>query len=161
MPTPLRYLMYILFFLLLSEHWNMASLAAALFAVALTRLFLTEPVQRRHFKWQTLPALTGLWVTFILILLREILLANLQVARIVLSPKLKIAPQVERYTTRLSRPALLTAFSTAITLTPGTMTIDIRDNTLQIHCLTDAYAQALDSNPVEPILLRIEEVLNG
>lgn len=161
MPTPLLFIIYGLFFLLLSEQFNWQSVLAAVLAVTLSQFFLTERRQPSSLKWKKLPRLAVLWCTFTAVLLREILSANLQVARIVLSPKMNINPQVDCYTTQLSIPALLAAFSTAITLTPGTMTLDIAGSTLKIHCLTDIYAASLDQNPVEPILLKIQEVLNG
>lgn len=161
MPTPLLYVIYGLFFLILSERLSWESAVAAVLAVVLSRFFLTGALQTAPFRWRKLPNLILLWSVFSGILLREICVANLHVAMIVLSPRLPISPQVSRYTTRLKNPSLLTIFCTAITLTPGTMTVDIEAGTLRIHCLTQAYAESLDQNPVEPILLRIEEVLNG
>lgn len=161
MPHLIRATFYGLFFLILSEHVNWQSAAAATFAAYMARAFLTGSYSRQTFPLSKIPALTGLWLRFAGILLREILLANLQVAGIVLKPHLAVAPRLATYTTALKQPALLTAFSTAITLTPGTMTVDISGSTLSIHCLTEAYAAALDSNPLEPVLLKIEEVLNG
>lgn len=161
MPALLKVLLYGLFFIVLSEHLTWESIVAAGFAIALTQWFLVTPQGNAAPQWRTIPALILLWFQFVAILIREILLANLQVARIVLSIKPNIAPQLNHYTTQLKKPSLLTVFSTAITLTPGTMTVDIQDSTLLIHCLTQGYAQSLDKNPVEPILLRIEEVLNG
>ncbi len=161
MPKPLLFLIYGLFFLLLSEQLTWQSVLAAALAVTLSQLFLTQQRQPSSVKWHQFPRLALLWFSFSAVLLREIILANLQVARIVLSPRMNIKPQVSCYTTRLSNPALLAAFSTAITLTPGTMTVDIADSSLNIHCLTENYAATLDQNPVEPILLKIQEVLNG
>lgn len=161
MPIRIHYILYGLFFLILSEHLNWQTLTAAVFSIVLTERFLTAPKRASALRGHMLPAVIALWLLFGWKLLREILHSNIQVARIVLTPRMPIHPTVACYTTRLKNPALQAVFCNAITLTPGTMTIDISEGTLKIHCLTDAYAQSLDRNPLEPILTRIEEVLNG
>lgn len=161
MPIRIHYIFYGLFFLILSEHLNWQTLIAAVFSIILTELFLTAPQRTSALRGHMIPAIAGLWLLFGWTLLREILYSNLQVARIVLTPRMPINPTVACYTTRLKNPLLQAVFCNAITLTPGTMTIAISEGTLKIHCLTTAYAQSLGQNPVEPILARIEEVLNG
>lgn len=99
----------------------------------------------------------GLWIVFFLELLMAVVIANIQVARIVLSRCLIISPQVVKHTSKLKNTSLLVVYANAITLTPGTMTVDIDKNTLWIHCLGDRYVQGLENNPLEKRLLAIEE----
>lgn len=78
-------------------------------------------------------------------LLKEIVLSNLVVARIVLAPRLSIAPQIVSLdVSGLSRvgQAIL---ANAITLTPGTLTVDVDSahGRIDVHCLTPATAAAL------------------
>lgn len=161
MPSWFQYVLYGLFFLILSEHITTESLIAALAAILMSRTFLTMPRRPGSVKTAMLPSLAFHWARFLVILLREILHSNIQVAKIVLNPACPANPMLNSYTSQLTRPALLTVFGTAITLTPGTMTVDISDSTLLIHCLNDTYANTLGENPLEPILLTIQEVLNG
>lgn len=156
----IRYTLYFLFFIILTEHLSWESAVAALFALALSQMFIPT-LRTANSRLGELPLLFMLWAEFLCVLVREIVLANLQVAKILLTPSMPIAPHVSCYTTQLKNHALLAVFSTAITLTPGTMTIDICDSTLRIHCLTPAYRAALDHNPLEILLLRIEEVLHA
>ncbi len=67
----------------------------------------------------------------------ELLLSNLAVLRIVLSPSLPIRPGVLAYSTRLTSPVSVTVLANLITLTPGTLTLDVSDDrkTLFIHTL--------------------------
>jgi len=69
--------------------------------------------------------------------LYELVLANLSVARIVLSPSLPIRPGIIAYETKLKSDLALTSLANMITLTPGTLTLDISEDrrVLYIHTL--------------------------
>jgi len=62
-----------------------------------------------------------------------IIVANLDVARRVISPSLPINPGIVRVKTRLKTPVGRTMLANSITLTPGTLTVDICDDELCIH----------------------------
>ncbi len=59
--------------------------------------------------------------------------ANLDVARRVVDPRLPINPGIVRVKTRLTHPVARTALANSITLTPGTLTVDMCDDELCIH----------------------------
>ena len=69
--------------------------------------------------------------------LYELVLANLSVARIVLSPSLPIRPGIIAYETKLTSDLALTSLANMITLTPGTLTLDISEDRryLYVHTL--------------------------
>jgi multicomponent Na+:H+ antiporter subunit E len=71
-------------------------------------------------------------------LLREIWIANIQVVRLVLDPRLPIDPVVVRLPTRYTSDLARTTLANSITLTPGTVTIDVEDETLVVHAITRA-----------------------
>lgn len=78
-------------------------------------------------------------------LLPEIVKANLAVTRIVLSRRLPISPciaTVDASRLPLSSQAVL---ANAITLTPGTLTLDVNAGQIEVHCLTRAAARDLDA----------------
>jgi multicomponent Na+:H+ antiporter subunit E len=54
----------------------------------------------------------------------------------------------------------LTILANSITLTPGTMTVSIDKNVLDIHCLNKNYEDSLKDNLFEKMLLKIEGVQN-
>ncbi len=99
-----------------------------------------------------------LWILFVLQLLLAIAVANFQVAAIVLSKRLPIRPEIVEYQTAIRSDFLKTVLANSITLTPGTMTVDIEGEMLVIHCLNKAYADSLTGNAFEKTLLRIQEV---
>ncbi len=73
---------------------------------------------------------------FLPVLLAAVVRANLAMAAVVLDPRLPIDPSVVRVTAPESRlgQALL---ANAITLTPGTLTVDVVDGELVVHTLTE------------------------
>ena len=81
-------------------------------------------------------------------LLKEIVIANIQVARLVLHPRLPIDPVIVRFETRLGTDLGRTTFANSITLTPGTVTLDIEGSELVVHALTRGMAD-LAGGPME------------
>jgi multicomponent Na+:H+ antiporter subunit E len=70
---------------------------------------------------------------FLLDFLRALVRANLDVARRVLSPSLPIRPAVVEVETVLQSELGRLLLTSAITLTPGTLSIDVRGNRLMVH----------------------------
>ena len=74
-------------------------------------------------------------VYYVLVLIWEMVKANLDVAYRVLHPGLPIKPGIVKVRTRLKSEAALTYLANSITLTPGTFTIDVdsENGFLYIH----------------------------
>lgn len=66
----------------------------------------------------------------------QIFKSNLQVARIVLSPRLNISPTLVSVPARQKSDLGQVLFANSIILTPGTLSIDLYDNKVQVHALT-------------------------
>jgi multicomponent Na+:H+ antiporter subunit E len=75
-------------------------------------------------------------------LLKEIAVANVQIARLILDPRLPVDPVVVRFDSRLEGLLAHALLANSITLTPGTFTIDIRDGIFTVHALDAAGASA-------------------
>jgi multicomponent Na+:H+ antiporter subunit E len=86
--------------------------------------------------WPRLPRYWG-W------LLKEIVKSSIDVARIVLNPRLPIDPVVVKLDAEPGGPIGQAILGNSITLTPGTVTLDIADNQLTVHCLTRQGADLL------------------
>ena len=72
-------------------------------------------------------------VRFVLYLMWQIVLANWDVARRVISPAMPINPGIVRVHTELKTPLGRMILANAITLTPGTLTVNIEGDTLCVH----------------------------
>lgn len=67
------------------------------------------------------------------VFLWELLLANMNVARIVFSRKINIHPGIVKVKTRLKSRTGRLVLANSITLTPGTLVVDIVDDVLYVH----------------------------
>jgi multicomponent Na+:H+ antiporter subunit E len=98
------------------------------------------------------------WVLYIPSLLWEIILANIHVIRVVIHPRMLeiIDPQVIHFRTILKRPISKVTLAQSITLTPGTITVDIRDDEFTVHALDRTVAEGCPGAMEERIRRALE-----
>jgi len=102
-------------------------------AVSVIIPFLTPyPLSKMGLKWLSPKRLIGILI-YMLVFLKELLIANLDVAKRVLSPGLNINPGIVKIKTDLKTDVGKMLLANSITLTPGTLTVDIKDDYLYIH----------------------------
>jgi multicomponent Na+:H+ antiporter subunit E len=94
--------------------------------------------ERRTYSLHLLPRLPRFWAW----LLVEIVKSNIGVAAVVLRPGKLLSPTIIDIQTE-SGPIGQTLLANSITLTPGTVTLDVADGRLRVHCLTRAAADDL------------------
>jgi multicomponent Na+:H+ antiporter subunit E len=88
-------------------------------------------------------------------LLWQVVLANIDVARRIWNPKLPIRPTWQRLDTQVSTPMEKTLYANSITLTPGTLTTDVREDHFMIHSLTPEGIEELKQGEMEKRIRRI------
>lgn len=76
-------------------------------------------------------------------LAKEIVKSSLEVARVVISPRMPISPQVIRIKPSCTHPVDLAILANSITLTPGTLALDVHNGEITVHTLTEAGAADL------------------
>ncbi len=79
----------------------------------------------------------------------EIMIANFHVARLVLTPKMPIDPNIITFKTKLESDISMMTLATSITLTPGTITMDIKDGEFYVHALDKKVADDLNTGVME------------
>ena len=72
-----------------------------------------------------------------LLFVYELLLSGLRVARLVLSPRMQLKPGIFAYPLKVDRNFEITLLANLITLTPGTLSVDVSDDrrTLFVHAI--------------------------
>ncbi len=75
---------------------------------------------------------------YILYFLKELVVANLQMASIVLKPALPIDPAIVKVRTGLTHPVARLLLANSITLTPGTLSVELQGEWLYVHWVTAA-----------------------
>ncbi len=96
-------------------------------------LFILEPLKVFQFqRW--------FWVLlYIPVFIWEMTKANFDVAYRVLHPKLPITPGIVKVKTKIKSEMGKVILANSITLTPGTFTIDLKDEYLYIHWINVRY----------------------
>jgi multicomponent Na+:H+ antiporter subunit E len=130
-----------LVWLLLSGHFEMALvtygvLSAVLVVALMAHLHILDA--------EALPAYLGLRpFLYLPWLFKEIVLSNIAVARVILDPRLPIRPRVLRVRASQRSDVAQVIYANSITLTPGTITLDVRNGEFLVHALTDESAEGL------------------
>ena len=97
--------------------------------------------ERDVFSLYLLPRLPRFWVWLGI----EVTKSSVDVARIILHRDLPISPTVVDFDAATSNPIGQAILGNSITLTPGTVTLDVHNGRLRVHCLTRAGADALSA----------------
>jgi multicomponent Na+:H+ antiporter subunit E len=85
------------------------------------------------------------WLSLLLLFLRELILSALKVAWLVIQPKPRLRPAIIAYPLTVTTDAQITLLANMITLTPGTLSIDVSADrkTLFIHAIDIESKEAL------------------
>jgi multicomponent Na+:H+ antiporter subunit E len=132
--------------LLMSGHYDLFHIALGVLSVVVVLLLNLHMNSIQFFsrdvpEWEQIQYGRGL--AYIPWLLWEIILASLQVAYVVLHPRLPIKPTILRFTAKLPNVGARVILGNSITLTPGTVTLEIQNEQFVVHALTDESASAL------------------
>ncbi len=97
---------------------------------------------------------------YLIVFIVALIQSNFDVARRVLTPSLPINPGIVKFKTKLTTNYSKMVLANSITLTPGTLTVDIVDDTFYIHWIdvktTDPEKAFTDiAEQFEKILLKI------
>lgn len=90
-------------------------------------------------------------------LAKEIVRSSLDVARIVLNPKLPISPTIVEIDASESHPVDQVILGNSITLTPGTLALDVHRGVIKVHCLTQEGAEDLMGGEMERRVASLRE----
>ncbi len=93
---------------------------------------------------------------YVLILIKEIIKANVDTIRMVLSFRNQIDPVIVKFHTGLRTKTARVVLANSITLTPGTITIALEGDELTVHALDEDFAKGINENIFLRILLKIE-----
>lgn len=135
---PARYLLLGLsllgFWLVLSGHYEPLTLSFGVFSCALVT-YMAWRMDRQD-RYAFIVPLGFRFAGYLGWLVREIFKANVNVARIILDPRLPISPIVVPFKASQKSDLGRMIYANSITLTPGTITTGTEGEILRIHALT-------------------------
>ena len=152
------YLLLVLFWIILNGKITVEivvlGILFALLIYGFAYKFLGLTWKREKKFWKYL-----IWgIQYIGILLREIIIANIAVLKIILTPKKKIHPVLVKFPAPLKSHLLQVILADSITLTPGTITVRLYEEKFEVHCLDESMAEGLNDSVFVKMLKKLEEV---
>ena len=144
------------FWVLLNGKWT-AEIAivgvivcAALYAFMVAFMGYSPKKELRLFT--RLPRMAG----YSVYLVAEIFKSAYGTIKLIWSPREEITPRVTSFHTRLHTDAGKVVLANSITMTPGTLTVDVQDDLFLIHCLDESFDVGQDGFEMEDRIARIE-----
>ncbi len=146
----LEFVALLAFWFVLSHHYELhyiiAGIICALLVTALTSGFLYAG--RKEDRGRGLNIVSAIALLFRLSiylfwLFVEIVRANLQVAYLILHPKIPIDPVLVQFRTKLKKEVSRVTLANSITITPGTVTAELKKDVYVVHALTPESAENL------------------
>ena len=128
--------------LLLSGHYTLLLISFGLLSVALVVLLALRMDVVDH-EGHPLHLNSKALVIYWCWLLKEIFVSNIYVCRLILSPSMPISPTVIALRSSQSSDLARVIFANSITLTPGTVTIDVDGDITEVHAITEDAAKSL------------------
>ncbi len=143
-----------LFWLVLSGHYtalllSFGAASCALVAWLCRRMDIVDHESHPHHLWPRMPR-------YWLLLTWETLKSNWSVASIILSGR-RVEPVTAYVETPLEQDIVRTILANSITLTPGTLTLDVEDRRMRIHALEPAFMTELHEGPMVPRAVQLED----
>ena len=142
--------------LLLSGYYLFLLLSLGLVSVLLTVVIavrmdiVDHETYPLHITWRVISY--WIWLAW------EIVKANVDVARCILSPSLPISPKVTRVRASQRSAIGLVTYANSITLTPGTVSIEVENDTIVVHALTEAAEHALQEGEMDRRVSEMEGI---
>lgn len=150
------FLAFLLFWILLNGRLTVEILLFGLVISGLIFIFICRFMDYSPRKERLLWKSAGMLVQFLWVLLREIVIANYHVIRLVLSPKYMPEPAMVYFRTNLRSGFARVLLANAITLTPGTIIVSLVEGEYCIHCLDKSYADGIEDSVFVRLLEQME-----
>jgi multicomponent Na+:H+ antiporter subunit E len=138
-----------LFYLVIGGFAGTFDYATGAVSAAIVAAVLSDVTFDRPLRLGQTALVLARWTVYVPFLLWEIAKANVQVVYVVLHPSLPIDPSMEHIEPPLPGGLPVTTLANSITLTPGTVTVDVREREFVVHALTGASREGLYDGTLE------------
>ena len=141
-------------FLVYNRPYDVVTFQQNLFIGFLVSLFigiyLGDLIPEKVYKFYN-PIRIFHFLTYLPVFLWYVILANLDVAYRVLHPRLPIHPGIVKVKTKIKSETGRVALANSITLTPGTLSVDLQGDTLYVHWI---YVKSEDIEEATRIIVK-------
>jgi len=144
----MTFIMLFAFWVLLSGKYDLFHLTLGVIC-SLLIAYLTHDLLFANVRVGDTRVIAWRFFAYIPWLLYQIITSNIYVASVVLRPKQHVDPQILRFKTKLESDISWVTLANSITLTPGTITMDIKDGEFIVHALDKKVADDLHAGEME------------
>lgn len=149
----IEFIILYIFWIVLSGHFQLKWLVIGMVASGLVTylthdIFIPETTE----KWSGITYLFKSTLRFLLYLpwlILAIIKANLQVASILIKPRMPIDPVMLQFEPKLRKRISLVTLANSITLTPGTITVELEKGKYIVHSLVPGCAGDLETGVMQ------------
>ena len=96
-------------------------------------------------------------LAYFFLLVKEIIVANFQMIKIVLNKNFEIHPVLVKIKVPLQTRLARVILANSITLTPGTITAELQDDEFIIHCVDVSFSEGMENSSFVKMLERLEK----
>jgi multicomponent Na+:H+ antiporter subunit E len=162
LSTIVSFALLMTFWLVMSGFFDVFHITIGALCVGVV-LFLDARLKRARYFDDEVDILAtvryGRGIYFLLWLVWQMIVSGLQVARLILSPHIENQSQVIKFRAHLPNPQAYVILANSITLTPGTLTLELQGDEFTVHALSpSSYAGILDdSMPLQVLRIFTKE----
>ncbi len=142
------------FWLLLSGHYDLFHISIGVLCCGLVS-HVSHDLLFANPRAGDMRVIVKRFITYVPWLLYQIVMSNLHVARLALSPSMPIDPEIITFKTKLESDISMVTLANSITLTPGTITIDVKDGVYYVHAVSKKTAGDLMTGEMEDRIAHI------
>ncbi len=144
----------LLLWISLSGHFNALQIGLGLLS-SIAVVLLTMRLKILTTEGSRLKLLPN-YPVYLIWLIKEIIKSNLSVAKIVLSPNMPLCREIVRTRPKQMNDLAATIYANSITLTPGTVTINVIENDFVVHSLAKQFTVGILSNEMNDKVTTLE-----
>ena len=149
-----------LFFIVWIIFNGRVTLEIILFGIAISGLmfafvcrFMDYSMEKERNFYRKFP----LFCKYVVLLVKEIIKANLAVCHLILTRREVTEPVIVKVHTNLKTETARVILANSITLTPGTITVSLADQELLVHCLDKSLAEGMKDSEFVRLLEAMEK----
>jgi multicomponent Na+:H+ antiporter subunit E len=98
---------------------------------------------------------------YIAVLIKEVIAANWAMVKVILNPWSRLEGQLYFFTPDMKSEYARVLLGNSITLTPGTITVQLKNGRYCIHTIKDEFVDGIEKSALTKEVQRLEEKFNG
>lgn len=154
------YFLFLLFWILLNGKPNVEILCFGVVISIAVYAFCWKFLGYSPRKDLLFARILGYAAAYAVLLIAEIVKANIGVLREIYTEKTEVEPCIVQFTSPFQSDIYNVILADSITLTPGTITVDLNGQEFTVHCLDKSMSEGLDSSSFVQLLSKIEKGVN-